>query len=144
MKLPDEKSIERIFIRYIDKNNIDIVSKHNIGYALENFLLDFENTVIVDGKTYDLCDDCYKELKKIDCLGIEGARIIKASRALCNLLIKEKIAEAIDSVEGLLSGMGMNAVKSVREISDKDMIASCFSGNRTDSSTMMELTVVSN
>ena len=40
MKLPDEKTIERIFIRYIDKNNIDIVSKHNIGYALENFLLD--------------------------------------------------------------------------------------------------------
>ena len=60
----------------------------------------------------------------------------------CNLLIKEKIAEAIDSVEGLLSGMGMNAVKSVREISDKDMIASYFSGNETDSSTMMELTVV--
>ena len=60
----------------------------------------------------------------------------------CNLLIKEKIAEAIDSVEGLLSGMGMNAVKSVREISDKDMIASYFSGNGTDSSTMMELTVV--
>ena len=60
----------------------------------------------------------------------------------CNLLIKEKIAEAIDSVEGLLSGMGMNAVKSVREISDKDMIESYFSGNGTDSSTMMELTVV--
>ena len=60
----------------------------------------------------------------------------------CNLLIKEKIAEAIDSVEGLLSGMGMNAVKSVREISDKDIIESYFSGNGTDSSTMMELTVV--
>ena len=37
MKLPDEKSIERIFIRYIDKNNIDIVSKHNIGMRLKTF-----------------------------------------------------------------------------------------------------------
>ena len=45
-------------------------------------------------------------------------------------------------MEGLLSGMGMNAVKSVREISDKDMIESYFSGNGTDSNTMMELTVV--
>ena len=34
--------------------NVFGVSKHEV-----------ENTVIVDGKTYDLCDDCYKDLKKI-------------------------------------------------------------------------------
>ena len=45
MKLPDEQSIERIFIRYIDKNNIDVVSKANIGYALENFLSDIRNHI---------------------------------------------------------------------------------------------------
>ncbi len=45
MKLPDEQSIERIFIRYIDKNNIDVLSKANIGYALENFLLDIRRHI---------------------------------------------------------------------------------------------------
>lgn len=45
MKLPDEKTIERIFIRYIDKNNINIVSKTNIGCALEDFLLDIRRHI---------------------------------------------------------------------------------------------------
>ena len=60
----------------------------------------------------------------------------------CNLLIKEKIAEAIDSAEGLLSGMGMNAAKPTRQISDKDMITACFGRNGTDDNTITELIVV--
>ncbi len=60
----------------------------------------------------------------------------------CNLLIKEKIAEAIDSAEGLLSGMGMNAVKPARQISDKDLITACFGRNGTDDNTITELIVV--
>ena len=59
----------------------------------------------------------------------------------CNLLIKEKIAEAIDSAEGLLSTMGMDAKKPAGQISDKDIIMECFMDS-TDSNTLTELIVV--
>lgn len=45
MKFFDEKSIERIFIRYIEKNNIDIVSKNDIEHALNNFLLEIRKII---------------------------------------------------------------------------------------------------
>ena len=59
----------------------------------------------------------------------------------CNLLIKEKIAEAIDSAEGLLSTMGMDARKPAGQMSDKDIIMECFMDS-TDSNTLTELIVV--
>lgn len=49
----------------------------------------------------------------------------------CNLLIKSKIAEAIDSVEGLNESMGINMTSGKKAISDIDLIKSIFNNTST-------------
>ncbi len=45
----------------------------------------------------------------------------------CNLLIKEKIAEAIDSTEGLMDSLGLRSGKTVPRMSAEDILNSVFS-----------------
>lgn len=56
----------------------------------------------------------------------------------CNHLIKEKVAEPVDSVEGLLDGLGIIAGKGGARISDMDLISETF-GPSTDKETLSEL-----
>lgn len=44
----------------------------------------------------------------------------------CNLLIKGKVAEAIDSVEGLMDSMGLHAGKPMRKPASKEILQSVF------------------
>lgn len=44
----------------------------------------------------------------------------------CNLLIKGKVAEAIDSVEGLIDSLGLQAAKTCKNLSDKEIISNIF------------------
>lgn len=57
----------------------------------------------------------------------------------CNHLIKEKVAEAIDSVEGLLESMGMAVGLKMPHISDNDMIQK-LPGSSYDTETIRDLT----
>ena len=57
----------------------------------------------------------------------------------CNHLVKEKVAEAIDSIEGLLESMGMAAGLKMSHISDNDMIQKLL-GSSYDSETIRDLT----
>lgn len=50
----------------------------------------------------------------------------------CNLLIKSKIAEAIDSVEGLTESLGMHMCPARRAVSDSELIGSIFKGAGPD------------
>ena len=52
----EKKSIERLFDRYIDTNNYEIVTKSNALFALENFLLDIRfhlNEVFMESEEDD-------------------------------------------------------------------------------------------
>ena len=44
----------------------------------------------------------------------------------CNLLIKGKVAEAVDSVEGLIDSLGLQVGKPRRALSDSEIISSIF------------------
>ena len=44
----------------------------------------------------------------------------------CNLLIKGKVAEAVDSVEGLIDSLGLQVGKPRRTLSDSEIISSIF------------------
>ena len=46
----------------------------------------------------------------------------------CNFLIKSKIAEAIDSVEGLNESLGINMLSGKRAISDIELVKNAFNG----------------
>ena len=59
----------------------------------------------------------------------------------CNHLIKEKVAEAIDSVDGLLDSMGMTAIRKGSPMSDTDMLRGVF-GNIHDTGTIGDLAAV--
>ena len=59
----------------------------------------------------------------------------------CNHLIKEKVAEPVDSVEGLLNGLGIIAGKGGARISDMDLISETF-GPSADKETLSELKIM--
>lgn len=59
----------------------------------------------------------------------------------CNHLIKEKVAEPVNSVEGLLDGLGIIAGKGGARISDMDLISETF-GPSTDKETLSELKIM--
>ena len=56
----------------------------------------------------------------------------------CNLLIKGKVAEAIDSVEGLIDSLGLQAVKTGKNLSDKEIISNIF-GSKAGSELITKL-----
>jgi len=56
----------------------------------------------------------------------------------CNHLIKEKVAEPVDSVEGLLDGLGIRAGRGGTKVADMDLISEAF-GPSTDKETLAEL-----
>lgn len=56
----------------------------------------------------------------------------------CNHLIKEKIAEAVDSVEGMLDSMGIRTTGRIREMSDSEMLKRIF-GDRQSQDTISDL-----
>lgn len=59
----------------------------------------------------------------------------------CNHLIKEKVAEPVDSVEGLLDGLGIRAGRGGTKVSDMDLISETFSPS-TDKETLAELKIM--
>lgn len=59
----------------------------------------------------------------------------------CNHLIKEKVAEPVDSVEGLLDGLGIRAGRGGTKVSDMDLISETF-GPSTDKETLAELKIM--
>ena len=58
----------------------------------------------------------------------------------CNLLIKNKIAESIDSVEGLIESLGMQMHTRKNAVSDTELLQGIFSG--TTPSTIHEMTSI--
>ena len=56
----------------------------------------------------------------------------------CNYIIKEKVAEPVDSVEGLLDSLGMTAGRSTARNSDLELIMEAF-GPATDTETLTDL-----
>lgn len=59
----------------------------------------------------------------------------------CNHLIKEKVAEPVDSVEGLLNGLGIRAGRSGTKVSDMELISEAF-GPSVDKETLAELKIM--
>lgn len=59
----------------------------------------------------------------------------------CNHLIKEKVAEPVDSVEGLLNGLGIRAGRGVAKVSDMELISEAF-GPSADKETLAELKIM--
>lgn len=59
----------------------------------------------------------------------------------CNHLIKEKVAEPVDSVDGLLDGLGIRAGRGGTKVSDMDLISETF-GPSTDKETLSELKIM--
>ena len=59
----------------------------------------------------------------------------------CNLLIKEKIAEAVDSVDGMMDSMGMKRSREGILPTATEVIMDRFSG-KTDHGTVMELAAI--
>lgn len=68
-------------------------------------------------------------------------RVDDARSQGCNHLIKEKVAEAIDSVDGLMDSMGMIAGRKASPISDREIISGIF-GSAHDQGTVTDLTAV--
>ena len=61
----------------------------------------------------------------------------------CNILIKNKVAESIDSVEGLIESLGMHALKSSRNQSAQSLIQEAF-GSKASQETISELSYLLN
>lgn len=59
----------------------------------------------------------------------------------CNHLIKEKVAEPVDSVEGLLNGLGIRAGRGGAKVSDMELISEAF-GPSADKETLAELKIM--
>ena len=59
----------------------------------------------------------------------------------CNHLIKEKVAEPVDSVEGLLNGLGIRAGRGGAKVSDMALISEAF-GPSADKETLAELKIM--
>ena len=61
----------------------------------------------------------------------------------CNILIKNKVAESIDSVEGLIESLDMHAIKSSRNQSAQSLIQEAF-GLKASQETISELSYLLN
>lgn len=59
----------------------------------------------------------------------------------CNHLIKEKVAEPFDGVEGLLNGLGIRAGRGGAKVSDMELISEAF-GPSADKETLAELKIM--
>ena len=87
-----------VYLKALDAG-ADLSPRETLAIMLDGIAIEYSGYEIADEllKKYvsltDMTTTPYRELKKMKCLGIEGARIVKASRALCNLLIKENSSD---------------------------------------------------
>ena len=77
--------------------------------------------------------DVYALPGRVDDIGSQG----------CNILIKGKIAESIDSVDGLIESLGLHAAKSCRNQSAYSLVQEVF-GSKADEGTVSELSYLLN
>ncbi len=87
-----------VYLKALD-SGADLSKRETLAIMLDGIAIEYSGYEIADAllENYvsltDITSASYKDLKKIKCLGVEGARILKASRALCNLLIKENTSD---------------------------------------------------